>query len=85
MRNKDYEVMFVYSEIQMEEENTIASKTGKKYVPGSVFTGAEAKLYTKIIKPEQWSFMRAQYPDVKIVDQGMLTAFKYTESKKELI
>lgn len=85
MKNKDYEAVFVYSEIQMDEENNIASKTGKKYTPGRVFTGATSKEYTKLIRADQLSFMKLQYPDTKIIDQGMISAFKYTEPKKELI
>lgn len=87
MKNKEKstEVIFVYSESQVEEENTICAKVGKQFTPGKVFFGSSSKDYSKKIKPENLKAMVTQYPDTKIVGQGDKSQFKYTPPKKELM
>ena len=36
-----------------------------------------------MIKADQYTAMRAQYPDVRVVAEGQNNTFKYTEPKKE--
>ncbi len=85
MQSSNYEVIFVYSEIQYNEEDSIATKVGKRFKPGKLYFGKSSKDYTKMIKAEQYKAMRAQYPDVRIVAQGAKDTFKYTDPKKEFI
>ena len=81
--NSNYDVIFVYSEIQYEEEEEIAKKVGKKFRPGKLYSGLSFKEFTKMIRSEQYDGMRSQYPDVKIIAQGAKSTFKYTDPKKE--
>lgn len=83
--NSNYEVIFVYSEIQYNEEDSIATKVGKRFKPGKLYFGKSSKDYTKMIKKDQYTAMRAQYPDVRVVAEGPKDEFKYTEPKKEFI
>lgn len=81
--SNNYDVIFVYSELQSNEDNEIAGKIGKKFKPGKLYFGSSSKDYTKMIKEEQYTAYRAQYPDARIVAQGKRADFKYTEPKKE--
>ena len=79
----NYEVMFVFSEIQAQEEQLIADKSNKKFKMGKLYIGATAKDFTKMIRSEQYSAMRSQYPDVKVIAEGRKADFKFTDPKKE--
>ncbi len=81
--NRNAKVIFVYSETQSEEENSIASKVGKKFKPGKLYFGLKSKDYTKMIREDQLTAMRSQYPDVRIVAQGIKSEFKYIDPKNE--
>lgn len=81
--SSNYEVMFVFSEIQYNEEQSIAEKFSKKFKPGKLYFGSSSKDFTKMIKADQYSAMRAQFPDVKVIAQGKQSDFKFTEPKKE--
>lgn len=79
----NYDVMFVFSEIQYNEEQNIAAKFSKKFKPGKLYFGSSSKDFTKLIKSDQYQAMRAQYPDVKVIAQGKKIDFKYTDPGKE--
>ena len=82
--NGDAIVIFVYSEIQMNEENTISKKKGKRFICGNIYSGIGAKPYTKQIQENELSGMVSRYPDTKIVIKGKLKDIKFTEPKYEL-
>lgn len=82
--NGNKTVIFVYSEMQMNEENSIHKKIGKRFVCGNVYAGNGPKPYTKQIQENELSAMIAKYPDTKIVIQGVLKDIKYEEPKYEL-
>lgn len=82
-KTDNYDVMFVYSEIQFNEDNDIAKKIGKKFKPGKLYFGSSSKDYTKMIKAEQYDAYRAQFPDVRLVAQGKKDEFKFSNPKKE--
>lgn len=77
----DEEVLFVYSEMQIEEEKKINKVIGKTFSCGEVSAGASKKQYSKIIKPSDLNQMSGLYPDVKIIAQGKLSTMVYTEVK----
>ena len=74
-------VMFCYSELQINEENTIAKVKGKKFVCGKLYTGLYPKQYTKRILASKLSAMERQYPDTKVIAQGKLKTFKFEDPK----
>lgn len=80
MVNKDYEVIFMYSEIQDNEEKKIAKNIGKKFICGDVSIGSNIKKYSKIIKPDELKQFTGLYPDAKIIYQGLLSKTSYTEA-----
>jgi len=79
----NYNVMFVFSEIQAEEEQLIASKANKKFIPGKLYLGAAYKEFTKMIRSDQYDAMRAQFPDVQVIASGLKADFKYIAPSKE--
>lgn len=82
--NGNKEVIFVYSEMQMNEENTISRSSRKRFICGKVYSGIGAKLYTKQIQDSELSAMVSRYPDTKVVIKGKLKDIKYEEPKYEL-
>ncbi len=83
-KNGNKTVIFVYSEMQMNEENSILKKQGKRFVCGNVYSGIGAKQFTKQIQEGELAAMCAKYPDTKIVIQGTLKDIKFEEPKDEL-
>lgn len=77
----DKEILFVYSELQINEENSIAKPKGKKFITGKVYIGLTPKQYTKRILPSALKAMEAQYPDTKIIARGKQKNFKYEDPK----
>ena len=77
----DQDVIFVYSELQINAENSIAKVKGKKFICGKLYIGLYAKQYTKRILASNLAAMERQYPDTKIVAQGKLKTFKYEDPK----
>lgn len=82
---EEKDVIFVYSEMQIDEEKKICKKIGKIFECGNVAMGHTNQQFTKIIYPEELSAMCAQYPDTVIVTQGKLSNIKYTDIKREYI
>jgi len=76
--------VFVYSEMQFNELNTIAHQTSKRFVCGSVYEGPIARPYTKMINIKDLAAMNAQYPDTKIVTKGKRSRVSYTKPFTEL-
>ena len=77
----DKEVVFAYSELQINEENSIAKLKGKKFVTGKVYIGLTPKQYTKRIVATALKAMEAQYPDTKVIARGKQKDFKYEDPK----
>ena len=78
MTTKD-EVYFVYSIQQVEEDKSINSRVGRKFIPGYVSVGNDRMKYSKILLKTDLEKMTSRYPDVNIVAQGVLGNFKYTK------
>lgn len=77
MKNDSKDV-FIYSEMQFTENNSIAKKSSKKFVVGQIFEGADTKSFTRIIKEKDLKSVQEIYPDVKIVASGNKFKMKYT-------
>lgn len=75
------EVVFVYSELQINEENSIAKAKGCKFVTGKVYIGLTPKQFSKRILAKDLKAMEAQYPDTKTVAKGNITHFKFEDPK----
>ena len=76
--------VFVYSEMQFNENNMIANQHSQRFVCGSVYEGHIAKPYTKMIDIKDLKAMSDQYPDTKIVTRGKRTKVSYTKPFNEL-
>lgn len=76
--------VFVYSEMQFNELNTIANQNSKRFVCGSVYEGHIARPFTKMIDAKDLKAMNDQYPDTKIVTRGKRTKVQYTRPFTEL-
>jgi len=74
-------VLFVYSEMQINKDKEINKKIGKEFVCGEVVVGNDRKQYSKIIAPDMLKPMTALYPDIKIVHEGSKSATTYTPIK----
>lgn len=79
MVNRDEEVMFVYSEMQISQNREANQKIGRGFKCGNVFVGSSMKPYTKIIKEDELKKMLGLFPDTKIVCTGKLKNIKYIE------
>lgn len=82
---EEQDVIFVYSEMQIDEEKKICKKIGKIFECGTVAIGHSNKQFTKVIYQNELTAMCAQYPDTVIVTQGKLSNMKYTDVKREYI
>lgn len=82
--NGEQSVIFVYSELQIKEENEISRRVGKRFVCGNVFSGLGPKEYSKMILENELSAMSRKYPDTKIVLSGKLKNINFTNVKYEL-
>lgn len=82
---EEQDMLFVYSEMQIDEEKKICKKIGKIFECGTVAIGHSNQQYTKVIPLSDLDAMCAQYPDTIIVTQGKLSTMKYTEVKREYI
>lgn len=78
MTKTDVDHLFVYSEVQLNENNAIAKRKGRKFIVGQIYEGSNTKTFTKIIKESELSSMSASYPDVRIVAKGNKFKMKYT-------
>ena len=78
------EDVFVYSEMQFNELNTIAKQSSRRFVCGSVYEGHIARPFTKMINIKDLKAMNAQYPDTKIVTRGKRTKVSYSKPFTEL-
>ncbi len=81
----DETVIFVYSDMQLQEAKEINRKNNRNFSCGEVSIGSSAKRYSKIIREEDLKAMCAQYPDTVIVCQGRLRDFKYTPINEDYI
>lgn len=70
----DNTVLFVYSDIQVNEEKEVASKVRKTFNCGLVSVGAKGERFSKMIKEDELKAMCAQYPDTKIVHKEKLSS-----------
>lgn len=75
--SKDKLVYFLYSEEQIKEKNTILAKTGKKFVPGSVYVGMSRKLFTQLSDKDYID----TYIDTKVVAKGYKNQMKFDMPK----
>lgn len=76
-------VLFVYSEMQIEKEKEINSKIGKNFICGEVVIGNDRKSFSRIIKKDMLEPMIALYPDLKVVYEGTKNSTAYTPIKTE--
>ena len=75
--NKDKLVYFLYSEEQIKEKNTILEKTGKVFIPGSVYIGMSRKLFTQLSDKDYMD----TYIDTKVVAKGYKNQMKFDMPK----
>ena len=85
MGKKVSEVLFVYSEQQIAEENSILKTLNKEFICGEVYIGNIPKKYTKIITDEEYPTMKIKYPDTKIVAKLDRYKARYTPVRTALI
>lgn len=83
MSNLDY-VYFMFSDIEVNEENVIAKKEGKRFKCGNVSAGGQMRQFSKKIKQSQLKAFCNKYPDAKIQAKGYEKDFKWDEPVKEI-
>jgi hypothetical protein len=74
MKNDRY-VYFLYSEEQYKEKNTILNKANKIFEPGTVVVNGARKKFTQLSN----SSTLPRFIDTKIIAEGNLSQFTYTE------
>lgn len=74
----DEEKIFVYSEMQIKEDNAANKSIGREFKCGRVYTGNNSILYSKIISEKELQAMVGRYPDTKIVYRGILSKTQYS-------
>lgn len=74
------DVIFVYSEEQVDRENEIYNKIGMMFKCGTVAVGKEVVRYSKMINDteEDLNHMIKNYPDTKIIYKGKRSKTAYT-------
>ena len=85
MGRKATEILFVYSEQQISEENSILKAVNKEFICGEVYIGSLPKKYTKIITEDEYPAMKIKYPDTKIVAKMDRYKARYTPTSTALI
>jgi hypothetical protein len=81
----DKEMIFVYSEMQINEDTVVNRKLGRNFKCGSVYVGSTEKQFSKIIDPDDLEAMIVNYPDTKIIYRGRLSKTKYDDVTKDFI
>lgn len=77
--DKNKYVYFLYSDEQFREKNEILKKAGKSFSAGTVVINGKRQKYTQLSdKPSIPRFI-----DTKIVAEGILNSFTYTNTKIE--
>ena len=71
---RDKMVLFVYSDMQVKEEQKVAARVRKTFKCGLVSVGAKRERFSKIIKENELKSMCDQYPDTKIVHKEKITS-----------
>lgn len=84
MAKKEVNVIFIYSEMMVKEENAILKAISKQFVPGEVFIGSMPKKYTKMITEDELPGTKAKYPDTKIIVKGDRYKIKFTPPKTDM-
>ena len=77
--------VFVYSELQIDEEKEVCKKVGRIFACGSIAIGHTRDQYSKIINESELDAMSNRYPDTKIIFRGKLSNVKYTPVTREYI
>lgn len=79
--------VFVYSEMQIDEENVVCKRIGKIFSCGTVTVGHTYTQYSKMINEEDLDAMAARYPDTKVIARGKLSDsnLKYTNVTREYV
>ena len=77
-------VYFMFSDIEVNEENAVAKKNGKRFKCGSVSNGGQLKQFSKKIRKNQLDAFCNKYPDAKIAAEGYEQDFKWVEPVKEI-
>ena len=78
-------MIFVYSEMQIDEEKAVCKKVGRIFSCGFVTVGHTRNQYSKIINEGDLDAMVSRYPDTKIITIGALSNTKYTPITREYI
>ena len=78
MGRKVADVIFVFSEQMINEQNAVLKTIGQKFVPGEVFVGDMPKKYTKMITNDEFDGIKSRYPDERIVVRGDRYKLHYT-------
>lgn len=73
--DKNQYVYFIYSEEQYKEKNQIMNITGRIFEPGTVVVNGTRKKFTQLSTKSSL----ARFIDSKIVAEGTLSQFTYTE------
>ena len=68
-------VYFLFSKEQINEQNTVQNKLGKKFVPGTVNANGSRKKFTQLSTTRELS----RFPDAVIVASGVLKDFVYED------
>lgn len=74
MKSDQY-VYFLYSDEQYKEKNNILNKANKMFEPGTVVVNGTRKKFTQLSD----SSSLPRFIDTKIVAEGILSQFTYTE------
>lgn len=75
-------VYFLYSEEQVKEKNQILAKSGKVFIPGTVYVGMSRLAFSQMSEKDHID----RFIDTKIVAKGYKNQMKYEmpkSSKKE--
>lgn len=80
MKKTQY-VYFLYSEDQYQEKNKILNTMGKRFQPGTVVVNGTRQKFTAISTKNTL----ARFVDTKVIAEGILGDFIYTETAKRPI
>ena len=73
LKSKDEYKYFLYSETQQKQRTEIEARINRIFVPGQVVVKGQPQLYTELSRKNTNSFT-----DTKIVAEGYLSQFNYT-------
>lgn len=76
------DMLFVYSDMQYNEDVRIQRSIGMAFVLGDVSVGSDIKKFSKVIREKDLNAMVLQYPDTKIIYKGKLSTTSFHPIRK---